>query len=138
MRKSFILLIIIVLFSFHSFGQKPEKRSGYKFSPQEEAELLQFRSKQQKIKGLVALASGPLITATGIYIHNQSSNKTANDLGSIVTAAGIITTLSSIPFFISSGRLKRQAQILLKNESVSFYRVSNNSGLVCLSISISL
>jgi hypothetical protein len=118
-----ISLVFVFLFtcaSFSSFAQKRE-RLGYKFSNEEIKEMLLYKSKQEKTKGIVALIAGPVMTAFGLHlikknhfviINGSSMSSGYNDgatVGYIISTTGIVTSLSSIAFFISSGRLKKRA-----------------------------
>ena len=128
-----LLLPVCFLASFVSFGQNYKTNPGHRFTKEEMREFLLDKSKQQKTKAYVALIGGPVLTASGLLLFNrepsvvvagngwiQVRDSPSGTAGSIIAAAGVITTLTSIPLFISSARSKREAQLLLKEESTSF------------------
>ena len=127
-----IFILAFVYISFPSFTQKQREQQGYKFSKEDENELLLYQSKQQKTKGIVALVSGPVITAVGLHIINKNhyaySNGSSvttgyNDgatIGYIISSTGILTTLSSLVLFGSSSKLKKRARLVLADEPVGF------------------
>lgn len=128
-----LLPILLIGLSFTSFCQDFKSNPGYKFSKEEMSEFLLHKSHQQKIKGRIALIGGPALTAAGILLFKREPsvvvggngwlevrNSPSATIGSVIAAAGVITTLSSIPLFISSARNKREAKLLLKEESTSF------------------
>jgi hypothetical protein len=132
--KSAILTFTLASLSFHSFAQDYKKNSGPRFSKEEMHKFLLVKSKNQRSKAIGAVVLGPILTGVGVYLSNKDpftisggsgssiSVRESNTaiIGKIIGTTGIITTLSSIPFFISAGKTKKEAMLVLPDESVSY------------------
>jgi hypothetical protein len=108
---------------------------GHRFSKEEMNEMLLYHAKKQKSKAIGALIIGPIVTAFGIYVSNKDpytisqsgssmtirENKTVV-IGKVIGTTGILTTLTSIPLFILAGKAKREAKLVLSDQSTSFLR----------------
>lgn len=87
-----------------------------------------LKSKKQKTTGFILLGGGAALVGVAIAIG------TADPVGSILDAndrkemtntelflaSGGVVMLSSIPFFIASGKNKRKAELMLKDQAVYF------------------
>ncbi|HJW18037.1 MAG TPA: hypothetical protein VJ499_12985 [Flavisolibacter sp.] len=108
---------------------------GHRFSKEEMNEMLLYHAKKQKSKAIGALIIGPIVTAFGIYVSNKDpytisqsgnsmtirENKTVV-IGKVIGTTGILTTLTSIPLFILAGKAKREAKLVLSDQSTSMLR----------------
>ena len=70
---------------------------------------------------------GPLLTGVGLYLLNKETsaptlqNNSPNQLyGTLLSSLGIVVSVSSISLFVSANKTKKQAQLLLSGEPVSF------------------
>ncbi len=90
-------------------------------------DLLLKKARNQKTIAWVFLGGGIGLAITGAVIGtnvvdnvgSQSIDKLGASLqtGSVLLLAGGVCMASSIPFFISSGKNRRKASVVLKNES---------------------
>jgi hypothetical protein len=108
---------------------------GHRFSKEEMNEMLLYHAKKQKSKAIGALIVGPIVTGFGIYLSNKDpytisqsgssitirENKTVV-IGKVIGTTGILTTLTSIPLFILAGKAKREAKLVLSDQSTSLLR----------------
>jgi hypothetical protein len=130
-KKSALVVTILILANLSSFSQDYKANPGPRFSSEDVYDILVFKSKQQKTKGFIALIGGPAITAAGIMVSRNlersrftgfpvSSTTAKWDIGNYVAVLGVITTLSSVPLFLSSAKYKRAANLLLTNQGTTF------------------
>ena len=132
--KSAIITFTFASLSFHSFAQDHKKNSGPRFSKEEMHEFLLAKSISQRSRAIGAVVLGPLLTGVGVYLANKEpftisgggggsiSVRESNTaiIGKMICTTGIITTLSSISFFISAGKAKKEAMLILSDESISY------------------
>ena len=130
LSKTCLFLFVLFAFSFSSYAQDYKNNPGYRFSKEDMHDLLLDKSKSLKTKAVIALTAGPVLTGIGAYIASKNGptinftgggyvtvrNSNGSVIGGSIGALGIITTLSSIPLFISSAKAKREAALILKNE----------------------
>ncbi len=143
-----IFILLVACTAFPSYAQKNRDHQGYKFSKEEMHELLLYQSKQQKIKGIVALITGPVITIVGLHIINKNHYVSSNGsstttgygdgatIGYLISSAGILTTISSRVFFASSAKLKKRAMLVLANEPTGFMKHNGNVQGIGIQISL--
>jgi len=130
-----LLLGIVSIYTFSAFSQDFKTLPGYRFSKEDQHEILLEKSKSQKTKAIIAITGGPVLMGIGALIVSKSGptlqpvgggfsvRKSDGEIvGGSIAAFGMITTLTSIPFFISSTKARREAALLLKNESTSFLK----------------
>jgi len=106
MRKSLITLLLILFVLPCTLGQQlnSEKRA-------KQETYLEISQRQQKT-GWILLGTGAATTVIGIAAFSNSwdsGSDSTTDLFGFVMLGGLISTFSSIPFFISSGVNKRRA-----------------------------
>ena len=127
MRISIVAIIILLLTFNSSFAQliEPPPNSSQKQF------YNYYKLKQTKNKniGLVLLGAGAIIVI-GNYISYSNSSTTSmfgnipNTSQIVVFGIGGASTLASIPFFISSGKHKKKANLYINGESVNFSNLS--------------
>lgn len=130
--KSSVLALGLALSCSASMAQKYKTRTGPDLSKEEMRHILLDKSKKQKTAAFVALASGPILTGVGIYLIKHSPDRVVvgpnylyveenknGKIGAVIAATGILTTLSSIPLFISSGKAKREARLVFSDQSTT-------------------
>ena len=132
--KTLFLFLLLSSYSLSGFTQNFKTQPGYRFSKEDMHEILLEKSKSQKTKAIIAVISGPVLTGFGAYIASKSRpslsftgggyvtirKSTGEIAGACIGAFGVITTLTSIPLFISSARAKREAALVLREETTSF------------------
>lgn len=99
--KQFIICILLLVSTATSFSQQPDPSA----HPLTLADYLQ-KSKSQKITSFILLGIGATMFAIA-----APGTVSFGTLGTLVTIGGL-STLSSIPLFIASGRNKRKARSL--------------------------
>lgn len=124
--KPYTITLFLLLLAGKIVAQDSE-RIPRSFSREDRIEILLRESKKQKRLGFVALVAGPIITAAGISIVAKENKKTGfggdvpnenmQKAGSIITGAGVLITIASVPSFIQSGKSKKQAALLMKKET---------------------
>jgi hypothetical protein len=108
--RTLLALLFITCATLPTFAQRREQQ-GYKFSNEELKEMLLFKSKQHKIKGIVGVIAGPAIATFGALLISKNQHPSYRDgfhAGQIITTAGIITTISGFAYFSSAAKLKRR------------------------------
>jgi hypothetical protein len=94
--------------------------------PQELYDFHTLKQKRNKTTAWILVGSGLLMTMSGLVINSADEAVGAATLGLAdieevhkgdwLIYAGGVTTLASIPFFISAGKHKRKASLSLKSE----------------------
>ncbi len=85
------------------------------FSQAKAKEYFLERSKKQKTTAWILLATGSAAIITGAIIDSNIDNEVQSFTGGFIEVGGIICTLTSIPFFISSSKNKKRAATLTIN-----------------------
>ena len=70
------------------------------------------KSRKQRTAGFILLGSGITLMTGGFIATEHSNSKGGNELPFIV--GGLVTTITSIPFFISSAINKHKAKVYMK------------------------
>ncbi|MEP6584850.1 MAG: hypothetical protein ABJA90_11320 [Ginsengibacter sp.] len=101
-------------------------------------DLLLKKARNQKTIAWVFLGGGIGLAITGAVVGTNSVDNVGSQpidkldaglqTGSKLLLAGGACMAASIPFFISSGKNRRRASVVLKNESTSFLRQLHYSG----------
>ena len=107
-----------------------------------DANSLFQKSKKQKTAAWILLGGGAGIAATVIIIIvfdplSVFDLKKSNNRG-LLLATGGAAMVASIPFFIASGKNKRKANLMLKDENVFFNPQLNIDHIISLGIKINL
>ena len=116
-----------------------------------DANSLLQKSKKQKSAAWILLGGGAGLTAVGFIIGVTEAAKDLSNIftpnysasnstgGEIMVYAGIGVMLGSIPLFIASGKNKRKANLMIKDENVFFNpKLNMKEHLVSLGIKINL
>lgn len=121
-RTGKTLLFASLLFcSFSSFAQSARNRELLRHLSREDMhDFLLYQSKQAKSKATGAAIVGPILTGVGLYLlqkensanwRNESPSKM---YGAVLSSVGFVVSVSSIPLFISAGKIKREANLFFK------------------------
>jgi hypothetical protein len=133
-----IVLIIPCIQSKAQVRGSISKPNQYKF----DAQTLLKRSKTQKIFGWILLATGAGLITSGFVIHNNaiipdnSWGYDATGLTALPIAFGAVGIMGGGAFLVASGKNKRNAALLLKNEDVNLG--SNQQRLTMIGLKIRL
>ena len=121
MKQIMFITITSFLFYQHSYGQKL-KDSLMKLNDYDLGTYYLKQSKQQKTIGWVLLGAGvTLIIVGGKQATNDIFNKSSGETSAIL---GALSTVASIPFFLSAAKNKGRAKILLSNQNIPLTHVS--------------
>ena len=117
MKKTILFLYLILLTAQLVMSQNTD--SIVNNTPQSRHDMYLEKSKSNKAVGWLLLGAGIGITAASAG-SNLSEGLISNnpDKGKGLAIFGAITTIASIPFFISGSSNKRKAKLALKGESV--------------------
>ena len=146
--KAMIVTMLIIL-SAQAFSQQTTSLT--------KADYLQ-KSKRQKTTAWILLGGGIATAITGIIIYDHAYNKAAKDdplltlfslgtnvnpTGAIISLAGSLTSIGSVPLFIASAKNRRKAKSLsagFKIERTLFIRgyVIAKTNYPALSLKINL
>lgn len=85
------------------------------FSQAKTKEYFLERSKKQKTTAWILLTTGSAAIITGLIIDSNVDPEVQSFTGGFIEVGGIICTLTSIPFFISSSKNKKRATTLTIN-----------------------
>ena len=96
MRRVILIASVLLLFNF-VFGQSNTK------------DYFLEKSKKQKTTAWILLGTGAAAIITEAIVDNSHRGTGQSLTGGILTVGGVLCTLTSIPFFISSSRNKRRA-----------------------------
>ena len=108
--KKIMVVFLILTFSFSSFSQQIEP------DPVLTKQDYLIKSKKQKTTGWILLGTGTTTVIVGAIVDDAKNTRTEQSLtGGIIVVSGIICGLTSIPFFIASGKNKRKALSLSLN-----------------------
>jgi hypothetical protein len=112
--KSFFLTVILLGISFYS----PAQSNSVLTTPQELSEL----SNQQYKAGLILVGGGTTFVVTSLIIPRKfdySDGSNNQRLRSFLTVTGLLSIITSVPLFLSSGSNARMAtQLSLQNQTV--------------------
>ena len=101
--KKLFLLICCILTCNTFFGQPKAK------------EYFLERSRNQKTTAWILLGAGTAAIVSGVLVEapHRGTGNSQSFTGGLITVGGIIGTLTSIPFFISSSKNKKRATTLI-------------------------
>jgi hypothetical protein len=112
--RHFILLASSLLFFNYVFSQSKSK------------EYFLQKSKNQKTTAWILLSTGTAAVITGAIMDNSHKGEEQSYTGGFVEVGGIICTLTSIPFFISSSKNKKRAMTVSMNSRKILLLQSNS------------
>ena len=102
MLRALLLLCCIAFFNL-AFAQEKSK------------EALLRKSKNQKTVAWILLGTGTAAMVSGIIIDNSHEAEDQSYTGGYFEVAGLVCTLTSIPFFIRASKNKRWANAITLN-----------------------
>lgn len=146
MNQKFSMLLLIFLINiFKTDGQiaKPDSSISERHKM---ADLLLKKSKNQKTTAWILLGAGAGISIAGSIIGTNSytSDDPFNILppgavaGGIMIITGVAAIVTSVPFFIVSGRNKREANLIFRNESQSLLQLLHKANVYSVGINLRL
>lgn len=112
--KTFFLAVILLGISFYS----PAQSNSVLTTPQELSEL----SDSQFKAGLILVGGGTTLVVTSLVIpvkYDDFDGSSNQRLRSFLTVTGLLSIMTSVPLFLSSGSNARMAaQLSLQNQAV--------------------
>ena len=109
MKKYLIFSVLFSLITFTSVGQVSEEWQ----KPVTQQDYLKL-SRNQKTAGIVCLGITAVMVA--IAVPGKVDFSTLGTLAGV----GLASALTSIPFFIASGRNKRKARFMVTSQKIAF------------------
>lgn len=142
MKKTMLLLTILMVLQTITKAQQenqfiaeklksnavpsPAKSSyafvSYKNGPEKDADIFLRRSRNQRIVGWSTLGGGILLSGIGILVANgdYATNNNNASLAAVLTIAGAVSGIVSIPFMIMASANRHKAHVLLNNTKTGF------------------
>jgi uncharacterized membrane-anchored protein YitT (DUF2179 family) len=129
--KPFMLALILMLLCATAFAQNTKHHRTFRLSKEDMRDLLLERADKEKTKGIIALISGPVLTGVGVYIISKHASDSrgalpgafngsgtyAGSIGTAIGVTGVLTTLLSIPLFMSASNAKKEARLIFTEQS---------------------
>ena len=89
--------------------------------PDKDYDFYLRRSKNNRIIGWTTLGGGLLLSGIGLLIANGDyATNGVSDGAGVVTVAGAVLGIVSIPFMITASVYKHQAKMMIKNQKTGF------------------
>jgi len=144
MKKLLFLCIVCLCAATQTNAQLRDTSVKMSVNKVDANSLLQ-KSRKQKTTAWILLGGGVGIAVAGLIIEGTGDavnalnnfNKRVNGFETFLIIGGA-STLSSIPFFIASGKNGRKANLMLKDENVFFNPQLNLNHIVALGIKLNL
>lgn len=130
--KLMVVLSVLLFFCSTAVAQREQTMAGRHLSKEDLHEYLLYKSKGEKTKAITTAIVGPLLTGTGIYLYNlrnttrspdgslREKHSSARIFGLLIGSLGITTTICSIPLFLSAAETKREAKLVLSQQSAAY------------------
>ena len=143
MKKLFFICIVSLCATTYTNAQMRDTTLNMNMH-KVDANSLFLKSKKQKTTGFILLGGGAALVVVAIAIGTADpvgssfDGKKITNTGLLLASGGVVM-LSSIPFFIASGKNKRKAELMLKDQAVYFNPQLNIKGhLVAVGMKINL
>ena len=130
MKKVFLSALIIIFFAQVISAQAED--SLINKSPQALHDFYIQKRNTNRTWGWITLSSGVIMLASGTAIAYEHLFDEGNQ-GAGLALAGIVSTLVSIPLFISAGKNKRKAKLALSGGKIGFGNDYNSSNYLSIS-----
>lgn len=103
------------------FSLNPKKNYTYS-GPDKDADYYLHKSKNQRIVGWATLGGGILLSGIGILIANADYGyyDSGSSAAGVITVAGAVSGIVSIPFMILASANKHKAKALLNTQKTGF------------------
>ena len=147
MIKKLSILLLVFLFNIFNLNAQRNGQDSSVNQQHKTAELLLKKSKKQKTVAWILLGAGAGVSIIGYAIGSNSYNPDhpldifppgALAGGAMILGAAAMA-VSSVPFFIASGRNKKKANLILRKESQTLLpRLLNKSNVFSVGVSLRL
>jgi hypothetical protein len=148
-RLAFLLLSLFLM-RIGTSAQDYKHMVGHRFTNEEIKGFLLEKSTVYKTLAVKAAIAGPVLMGVGIYMirrHNAAQGRTSGagtinsysqnrtgEIGALIGVSGTLLTIYSVPLFILSSTTKKQASLILSDQSACFHQA--NTPLPALGIQI--
>ena len=137
MNKALSILLLIFFMNVFKIDAQIKEPHPSKYDQHKMANFLLEKSKREKTTSWILLGGGTGIFIIGRIIGTSSYNSsprginsTSTGIGAAMMLAGVVAMITSVPFFLSSGTNKKEANLIFRNESQSFLRQFHNKANV--------
>lgn len=149
MKKTFSILLLIYFINIFRISAQINKPDSSINDQHKMVDLLLKKSKNQKTAAWILLGAGAGVAiAGGIIGTNAVENSNPNDpfdifprgtlAGGGMVLGGAVAMIASVPFFIASGRNKKEANLFFRNESQSSLHRLHKANVYSVGISLRL
>lgn len=149
MKKTFSILLLISFINIFRISAQINKPDSSINDQHKMVDLLLKKSKNQKTAAWILLGAGAGVAiAGGIIGTNAVENSNPNDpfdifprgtlAGGGMVLGGAVAMIASVPFFIASGRNKKEANLFFRNESQSSLHRLHKANVYSVGISLRL
>ena len=146
MNKTLSILLLIFFMNVFKIDAQINKPEPFKNEQHNMADFFLKKSKNQKTAAWILLGGGAGVALAGDIIGtNAIKNSNPDELfprgslaGGGMLLGGVIATIASIPFFIASGKNKKIANLIFKNESQSFLHRLHKANSISVGVSLKL
>jgi hypothetical protein len=149
MKKTFPILLLIFFINIFRISAQINKPDSSINDQHKMVDLLLKKSKNQKTAAWILLGAGAGVAiAGGIIGTNAVENSNPNDpfdifprgtlAGGGMVLGGAVAIIASVPFFIASGRNKKEANLFFRNESQSSLHRLHKANVYSVGISLRL
>ncbi|MEO6894716.1 MAG: hypothetical protein ABI136_06730 [Ginsengibacter sp.] len=149
MKKSWSILLLIFFINIFKISAQTYQPGSTKSEQHKMADLLIKKSKRQKTAAWILMGAGAGVAiAGGIIGTNAIKNSNPDDpfdifprgslAGGAMVLVGVAAIITSVPFFIASGRNKKKANLIFQNESQSFLHQLHKANVFSVGISLRL
>jgi hypothetical protein len=144
MKKSILILGLIISFQMEAMAQQESQFTGTTLyntatpvlfpsstspGPDKDYDFYMRRSKNHRIVGWSTLIGGVVLSGIGLLIANADYgyNDNGSSTAGVLTVAGAVSGIVSIPFMIMASAYKRKAKLMVGNQKTGFGLPANVS-----------
>lgn len=133
MKKTCSILLLVFIVNTFKVNAQVNKVDSSRINQQTVPDILLKKAKKQKTAAWILVAGGAVVALAGDIIGTEAVERYSADdpfnifppgtlAGGAMILGGLGAMVASVPLFIASGRNKKKAHIILKNESQSYLR----------------
>ena len=135
------LLLSLFLMRTSASAQDYKHMVGHRFTNEEIKSFLLDKSTAYKTLAVKAAIAGPVLMGVGIYMIrrynaslgrysgagtvNSYSQSRTGEIGALIGVSGTLLTIYSVPLFILSSNTKKQASLILSDQTTGFHQATS-------------
>jgi hypothetical protein len=100
--------------------------------------IFYLKNQRQKKQPHGIFITGRIIGTSSYNSSPRGINSTSTGIGAAMMLAGVVAMITSVPFFLSSGTNKKEANLIFRNESESFLRFHNKANVFSVGVNLRL